>query len=608
MKKIFLMSSILVIALMMSSCGFGKMIKKYPEVTVTLDDPDLENKGGEVSYTIKGTIPPKYMKKKATMTFTPSLSVNGQKINPPFATITLKGEKAKGDGTTISYKNGGTFTKTGTFKFDESYETAEIVTGAEANLKKKSHVFSDKTLGEGISNTSSRADLTPKLSENAGNGTYFLYAPHNYKAEFIGRTATLFFDVNSSNMNWNNPNNKTKAAKDSINEFVNFMNNDFIIDRVMISGWASPEGEESNNQGLSERRFQVGKNWFNDKFDAYRKDYAKRNKINVKDLQRPDFQYINNAKGEDWDGFEAAIEKSNIAQKNQILNVVRSQSNNAMREQKIREMTDIYPEIADAILPPLRRAEIQMICKKHDTYTDEQLIRLVQQNPDNFSINERLYAASVASDMSVKEAIYKELTNNRKTEGDWRAYNNLGAIKLNNYYQNGNTSDLNEALNYFNKAAAISPNNGIILNNLAIADYLQGDLAAAKSNFEASANAAVQPVNQNYNTGALSILNGDYSKASQLIGNQNCDYNTALLQLLQKDYNSAKATLDCIQNVDANTAYLKAVLAARMKDENGVYTNLATALDMDASLKKQAKRDAEFKRYRHSDRFKQLVK
>lgn len=602
------MSSILVIALMMSSCGFGKMIKKYPEVTVTLDDPDLENKGGEVSYTIKGTIPPKYMKKKATMTFTPSLSVNGQKINPPFATITLKGEKAKGDGTTISYKNGGTFTKTGTFKFDESYETAEIVTGAEANLKKKSHVFSDKTLGEGISNTSSRADLTPKLSENAGNGTYFLYAPHNYKAEFIGRTATLFFDVNSSNMNWNNPNNKTKAAKDSINEFVNFMNNDFIIDRVMISGWASPEGEESNNQGLSERRFQVGKNWFNDKFDAYRKDYAKRNKINVKDLQRPDFQYINNAKGEDWDGFEAAIEKSNIAQKNQILNVVRSQSNNAMREQKIREMTDIYPEIADAILPPLRRAEIQMICKKHDTYTDEQLIRLVQQNPDNFSINERLYAASVASDMSVKEAIYKELTNNRKTEGDWRAYNNLGAIKLNNYYQNGNTSDLNEALNYFNKAAAISPNNGIILNNLAIADYLQGDLAAAKSNFEASANAAVQPVNQNYNTGALSILNGDYSKASQLIGNQNCDYNTALLQLLQKDYNSAKATLDCIQNVDANTAYLKAVLAARMKDENGVYTNLATALDMDASLKKQAKRDAEFKRYRHSDRFKQLVK
>ncbi len=608
MKKFFALSMAIVTVFTMSSCGLGKMIKKYPEVSVTLDDPDLENKGGEVAYTIKGTIPPKYMKKKATMTFTPSLSVDGQKVTPPFATITLKGEKAKGDGTTISYKNGGTFTKTGTFKFDENYETAEIVSGAQATLKKKTHVFSDKNLGEGIGNTCSRADLTPSLSENAGNGTYFLYAPHNYKAEFIGRTATLYFDLNSANMNWNNPNNKTKAAKDSIKEFSDFMNNDFIIDRVVISGWASPEGEESNNQGLSERRFQVGKKWFTDKYNAYLKDYAKRNNIKMKDLQKPEFQYVNNANGEDWNGFEAAVEKSNIAQKNQILNVVRSQSSNDMREQKIREMTDIYPEIADAILPPLRRAEIQMICKKHDTYSDAELIRLVQSNPNSFSVNERLYAASVATDMNDKDKIYKALINDKNTEGDWRAYNNLGAIKLNEYYQNGNTSDLDEALNYLEKAAALSPNNGIILNNLAIADYLKGDLASAQANFEASANASVQPVNQNYNTGALSILNGDYTKASQLIGSQSCDYNTALLQLLQKDYNAAKNTLDCINNVDAKTAYLKAVLAARMKVENDVYSNLETAVSMDSSLKKTAKRDAEFKRYRHSDRFKQIVK
>jgi outer membrane protein OmpA-like peptidoglycan-associated protein len=594
--------------LMMSSCGLGKMIKKYPEVSVTLDNPDLENKGGEVAYTIKGTIPPKYMNKKATMTFTPSLSVDGQKVKPPFATITLKGEKAKGEGITVPYKTGGTFTKTGTFKFDESYETADIVTGAVANLKKKSHDFGDRNLGEGVSNTSARANLTPKLTDNANSGTAFLLAPHNYKAEFIGRTATLYFDLNSAAMNWNNPNNKTQAAKDSIKAFTDFMNNDYIIDRVVISGWASPEGEETNNQGLSEKRFQVGKNWFNDKFNAYLKDYAKRNNIKMKDLQKPVFEYVNNAKGEDWDGFEAAIEKSNIRQKNQILNVVRSQSNNEMREQKIREMTDIYPEIADAILPPLRRAEIQMVCKKHDTYSDAELISMVQSNPNDFSVNERLYAASAAPDMGTKESIYKSLINNKKTENDWRAYNNLGAMKLNEYYQNGNESSLEEALNYLQKAAALSPDNGIILNNMAIADYLSGDLAAAKANFEASANASVQPVNQDYNNGALSILNGDYSRAVQLMGNHTCDYNTALVQLLQKDYNAAKATLDCITDVDAKTAYLKAVLAARMKVEEGVYSNLTTAINLDPTLKKTAKRDAEFKRYRHADRFKQLVK
>ncbi len=608
MRKLVALSMIVATVLMMSSCGLGKMIKKYPEVSVTLDNPDLENKGGEVAYTIKGTIPPKYMNKKATMTFTPSLSVDGQKVKPPFATITLKGEKAKGEGITVPYKTGGTFTKTGTFKFDESYETADIVTGAVANLKKKSHDFGDRNLGEGVSNTSARANLTPKLTDNANSGTAFLLAPHNYKAEFIGRTVTLYFDLNSAAMNWNNPNNKTQAAKDSIKAFTDFMNNDYIIDRVVISGWASPEGEETNNQGLSEKRFQVGKNWFNDKFNAYLKDYAKRNNIKMKDLQKPVFEYVNNAKGEDWDGFEAAIEKSNIRQKNQILNVVRSQSNNEMREQKIREMTDIYPEIADAILPPLRRAEIQMICKKHDTYSDAELISMVQSNPNDFSVNERLYAASAAPDMGTKESIYKSLINNKKTENDWRAYNNLGAMKLNEYYQNGNESSLEEALNYLQKAAALSPDNGIILNNMAIADYLSGDLAAAKANFEASANASVQPVNQDYNNGALSILNGDYSRAVQLMGNHTCDYNTALVQLLQKDYNAAKATLDCITDVDAKTAYLKAVLAARMKVEEGVYSNLTTAINLDPTLKKTAKRDAEFKRYRHADRFKQLVK
>ncbi len=608
MRKLVALSMVMTAVLMLGSCGLGKMVKKYPEVTVTLDNSDLENKGGEVAYTIKGVFPPKYMKKKATMTFTPSLSVDGQKINPPFATIKVKGEKAKGDGTVIPYKTGGTFSQSGTFKFDENYETADIVVGAVANLKKKSHDFGDRNIGEGISNTSSRAKLNPRLTDNADNGTAFLLAPHNYKAEFIGRTATLYFDLNSSVMNWNNPNNKTKAAKDSIAAFLDFMNNDYIIDRVVISGWASPEGEETNNQGLSERRFQVGKNWFNDKFNAYLKDYAKRNNIKMNNLQKPIFQFVNNAKGEDWDGFEIAIEKSNIAQKNQILNVVRSQSNNDMREQKIREMTDIYPEIADVILPPLRRAEIQMVCKKHDTYTDADLIHFVQSDPDKFSVNERLYAASVSTDNSVKENIYKALINNKKTENDWRAYNNLGAMKLNEYYQNGNESSLEEALNYLQKAAALSPDNGIILNNMAIADYLSGDLAAAKANFEASANASVQPVNQNYNTGALSILNGDYSRAIQLMGNRSCDYNTALVQLLQKDYNAAKATLDCIDDVDAKTAYLKAVLSARMKNEEGVYSNLTTAINLEPSYKKTAKRDAEFKRYRHSDRFKQLVK
>ena len=608
MKRIIVLSLAVLISIFMTACGFGKMITKYPEVSVTLDNPDLENKGGEVAYTIKGTVPPKYMKKNATVTLSPTLKVDGNNVNPPFATIKLKGEKAKGEGTVISWKNGGSFTQTGTFKFDPSYEEAEIVAPAVAQIKKKSTALNpEKNLGEGIANTSSRVGLQPRSTYEVTSGN-FIHSPHNFKPEFIGKTAIIYFDLNSSNMNWSNPNNKKQEAKDSIKSFIDFLYNDNLIDRVVISGWASPEGEESNNQGLSERRYEQGKKWFQDQFEKYLKDYAKKNKIKLKDLERPEFQYVNNAKGEDWEGFEAAIEKSNIAQKNQILNVVRSQANNDMREQKIREMTDIYPEIADAILPPLRRAEMQLICKKHESYTDAELVSRVKSNPGEFSVNERLYAASVATTVEDQEAIYSALINDQTTQGDWRAYNDLGVLYLNNYYNNGNEDELDNAVSNFNKAAAISPDNGIVLNNLAVAEFLQGNHVAAKANFEASQKAAVSPVNQDYVLGVYSIMDGNYSQAAQQLSTRSCDYNTALIQLLQKDYNAAKTTLDCIENVDAKTAYLKAVLAARMKDENGVYSNLGTAIQLDPSYKKAAKKDAEFKKYKRTETFKNLVK
>ncbi|MBO4488260.1 MAG: hypothetical protein J5741_01205 [Bacteroidales bacterium] len=607
MKKNALLG-VLLLAILCSGCGFGKMVTKYPEVSITLDDENLETRGGQVAYTIKGAIPPKYMKKKATMVLTPTLKVDGQNV-APFTTITLKGEKAKGEGTTISYKKGGTFTKTGTFTYKDEYDMAEIVAPATAQLKKKSTTLNpEKILGEGIANTSSRVGFQPRLADNNNNGTAFLYAPHYYQTEFIGRTATIYFDLNSSVMNWSNKYNKSAAAKDSIKAFQNFMNEGYGISKVIISGWASPEGEESNNQGLSERRFEQGKKWFENQYDQYLRAYAKANKIKMKDLKRPTFEYVNNAKGEDWDGFETAIGQSNIAQKNQILNVVHSQPNNDMREQKIREMTDIYPEIADVILPPLRRAEMSLVCQKHETYTNEELIRLVKENPSAFSVNERLYAASVSSDLAEQELIYLALINDRKTEGDWRAYNDLGALKLNSYYNTGNTQDLDDAISYLNKAAALSPNNGVILNNLALAQFYKGDLNAARESFTASKNASTEPVNQDEAMGVFDIVDGNYDGALQLIGTGTCNYNAALVQLLNKDYNTCLNTLNCITNPDAKTYYLKAVLAARMNDENALYRNLESAINLDPSYKKTAKRDAEFKKYRHTDTFKSLVK
>jgi outer membrane protein OmpA-like peptidoglycan-associated protein len=598
-------------ALILAGCGLQKMVKRYPEVSITLDNPDLENKGGKVDYTIKGNIPPKYMNKKAVVTVQPTIKSATGEVLTTLPPITLAGEKAKVDGATvIPYKAGGKFTKSGSFDFDEEMTDSEIYAVTTAALKKKSqHLTPDRNLGEGISNSSSLMDITPSISDNAdnGNGTFFLFAPHGYKAEYETETADIYFEVNSSSMNWNLPLNKRAEAKQGIKDLVDFLYKGGNIEKVVISGWASPEGEESHNQGLSERRFEQGKKWFNEQYDKYVKQYCKDNNIKLKDFQKPELKFENNAKGEDWDGFEAAVEQSSIPERNKILNVVRSQPNNDLREQRIREMTDIYNEIADQILPPLRRAEISLVYNKNQ-YNDQEIAKLASSDPSKLNLNERLYAAAMAQSNATKADIYTGIINDSQYENDWRAYNNLATLKLNDFYTTGNPSYLDEANNLLNKAAAISPDNGIILNNKAIAAFFAGNLNEAKQLFKDSQNASVNPVNQSYNNGMFKILEGDFDGAAQALANTNCDYNTALSQLLKKNYTAAKNTLDCVTSTDAKVYYLRAVLAARTADEYNLYKNLGAAIDKDPKYKRKAKRDAEFKKYRKTTEFQNLVK
>ncbi len=599
--RIILLACIAAVTLL--SCGLGKMVSRYPEVSIKLDDQDLENKGGQVAYQIKGNIPPKYMKKKATMTIVPTIEYQGQQI--ALAPIEIQGEKAKGNGAKISYKNGGAFSGSGSFEFKEGYEEANLVAISTAQKKKKSHTFDPVPLCEGIGNSAALADINPELGEKAGNGTTLIYAEHGYKPEFVTSTATLYFDVNSSNLNMNQKYNKEAAAKKAVADFGAFMKEGRKIDKMVITGWASPEGEESLNQGLSDKRAEQGKSWFEKEFDKYLRQYAKDNKIKYKDLPKPEIVYDVKSPGEDWSGFEAALQQSNINEKNQILNVVRSQPNPTMREQKIREMTDIYNEIADIILPPLRRVEVSMVCNKNN-FNDEQIKEMMNTNPDTLSLNEKLYAASMEQDLEKKASLYNSII--AKDQNDWRAYNNLAILQINDYIQNGNEASLTNGMKNLEKAEAISPSNGIILNNKAIGEFLQGNVDAAMRDFAASEKASVNPVQQDYNLAMNKIKSGDYSGALKDMNNKSCDYNTALVQMLNKDYAAAQKTLDCVTQNDAKTYYLRAVLAARMKEESKVLSNLTECVKLDASYKAKAQKDAEFKRYRKLSQFQAIVK
>ena len=67
-----------------------------------------------------------------------------------------------------------------------------------------------------------------------------------------------------------------------------------------------------------------------------------------------------NAKGfgPDWDKFIELVQNSNIKDKDQIVRVINNAGSQARKEQEIKNMINVYPELEKDILPLIRRAEV----------------------------------------------------------------------------------------------------------------------------------------------------------------------------------------------------------------------------------------------------------
>jgi hypothetical protein len=577
-----------------SGCGLKKMVKKQSQVTYSVTPNPLEAHGGKMTMEIKGSYPQKYFHKKANVTITPFIKADdGTKVN--LQPVKLKGEKATGEGQTISYKNGGSFSSSQTIDYNPSYATCILAGTSVASLKTKSETFDELYFGDGTIATSERIAANPNLGykKDATNGSYLVFADHGYTGKQIAtKTGLIYYELNKDNLNWNVPLNKKEENQQALKELIPFMDKYPEIIGVDITGWASPEGELDRNQELSGNRSKTAQDWFEKEYDKYLKDRAKAEKVKPADLKK-DVKFSLEDKGEDWDGFLSAMTASSIKEKDQIINVIRSQADRDQRQQQIRNMIAIYNEI-DNILPDLRRAFIKISCT--DAKTDEEIAKLSSEKPDSLSLPELLYSASLTSDVKTKATIYESAT--KLFPDDYRAYNDLGCIKA---YE----KDKEGAKQLFDKANSLSPNNGVILNNIGVLALMNKDYEAAKKAFDESEKAGFS---QSYNMGILDVKNGDYAAAASKMASTKCDYNLALNQLLSKNYTGAKSTLDCITNKTADDYYLLAIVAARTNSESDIYKNLKEACSMNATYKIQAAKDMEFKKYKDNAGFKDSIK
>ena len=535
--------------------------KKLGELSAdnfTVTPTPLEAVAGQVSATIDGKFPEKYMKKKAVVTVTPVLKYEGGEAKGESATF--QGEKVQGNDQTIAYKAGGTYSMKSVFDFVPAMMQSDLYLQFDAKVGRKTVTVPEVKVGYGVVATSqllqnTLASVQPSLAADAYQRIIAEKQEANIK--FLIEQAKLRdSELNSENV---------KAFVAMMKE-INDEKETRALKNIEISAYASPDGALDLNTRLAEQR--------QNNTDKYLQKEMK--KIEMEG--QVDTKYT----AEDWEGFQQLVAASNIQDKDVILRVLSMYKDPEEREAQIKNMSAVFTELAETILPELRRARLTMNYEIIGR-SDDQIVAQFGSDASKLSVEELLYGANLSS-VSNKEAWYQKAS--QLYPNDYRAYNNLGMLA----YQKG---DMSAAENYFNKAKSLKADAAEVNANLALIELGKGNVSAAETNLGKAAGA------QGFNeaSAALNIAKGSYQQAASAANGVKSN-TAALAQILNKDYAGAKSTLEAVANKDAYTSYLLAIVAARTNDAAGVNTNLKNAVSKDSSLKARAAKDLEFAQYK----------
>lgn len=549
-KNLFILSAASV--LMMSSCS---KLGALSADNFTVTPNPLETQAGQVPATINGTFPEKYMKKKAVVTVTPELRyADGQVAKGNSATF--QGEKVMGNDQTISYKVGGRYTMKTAFNYVPDMQKSEMYLTFDARIGKKQQKVPAVKVANGVIATSELYKKT--LASESG-----IIAPDTFqRVNEKKQEANIKFLINQANIR------KSELKNNSVQEFVQMLkkiNADregFNIQNVEIQAYASPEGGVKLNDKLAGKR--------KNESEKYVKGTLKHNKVNA-DI---DAHYT----AQDWDGFQKLVAASNLQDKDVILRVLSMYEDPQEREQQIRNMSAGFRELADGILPELRRSRL-IINYETIGRSDEQIEQQYKDDAAKLSADELLYLATFDKTPAEQEAIYTKAT--QIYDKDYRAYNNLAALAL-------AKGDKATAQKYAEKAASLGSDTPEAQANMGLLALVNGNVQDAERAISKSANSE----NVKAALGALNIAKGNYAQAEQYFGKTNSN-TAALAQLLNKNYAAAAKTLDKVQNPNAMTDYLHAVVAARRGNKFAASSYLKEALQKDPSLKQYAENDLE---------------
>lgn len=546
MKRIFKIFALCGLVVAAASCSKSRaeQMKLAENVKVSCTPEVLALVGDKIPAEITVTYPAKYFHPKATLEVTPVLVYEGGE--QAAQTFTYQGEKVKDNYTVVAY-GGGTVKESVSFKYAKGVEKSYLELRSVAYYNGKPIEIPAIKVADGC-------NVTQMLATTGGEYEFKKDAYQDVIKE--SAEGQILYDYNSANVkNSQLRSSSVKELQAALEEIESDPR--YTVTGTRVVAYASPEGGQEYNAKLSDKRAASAKKVWKKVTGGMEAD-----NLEIKSM------------GQDWEGFQEAVQKSDISDKELILRVLSMYSDPAVRESEIRNMSQVYTEINKNVFPELRRARF-IADVDYQNFSEAELEELSRKAIDVLDEEALLRVAAKSDDPARKTELYKVAV---KKFGSDRANFNLAVLSL-------NEGKIDDAAKYL---GAVKDADADVVNAKGVCELRKGNYDAAAKLFKQSGTTEAKA-----NLGTVSLLEGKYSEAaSELAGTGS--HNTAVAYILAGQLDKASAAITC--NCPRSN-YLRAIIAARKGNASDVAKYLEIA-KKNPELKARAEKDVEFANYR----------
>ncbi len=184
------------------------------------------------------------------------------------------------------------------------------------------------------------ADTTMLSEKVEGN---YLVRRYRVNRDDVDAQYSLKYSVAASSISSLTGGNAAELA--DLDRFVEGLKRDtsLHVQRIVITGYASPDGNAKSNEALALSRAQKFRSLLDSRYGL-----STEYKVEV------------DADAESWSDCKEAVAKSSIADRARVEEILLSSASDATKEMQLKQMPQVWNVFRTQILPPMRRVELNI--------------------------------------------------------------------------------------------------------------------------------------------------------------------------------------------------------------------------------------------------------